>query len=217
MNLTMKNKLAYPSSLVAYVLIFFASASVDMTVFAQTNSWTMSASDKWETAADWSLGLAPINTQSIYVTNSLSKIVTVDSTTAGSYPNTMTVNDLILWTLDGSINTLLISNIGTNLPLTVLVSLTVSNGGDLVISDSAVAVSGSTNVFISLGGDVTLNNGSLLVSNVAAVGSEPGSPGALTVRVVLVVAVPVETPVTLKMFSPVSAVEAASVPVPPMV
>jgi hypothetical protein len=182
MNLTMKNKLAYPSSLVAYVLIFFASASVDMTVFAQTNSWTMSASDKWETAADWSLGLAPINTQSIYVTNSLSKIVTVDSTTAGSYPNTMTVNDLNLWTLDGSINTLLISNIGTNLPLTVLVSLTVSNGGDLVISDSAVAVSGSTNVFISLGGDVTLDNGSLLVSNVAAVGSEPGSPGALTVN-----------------------------------
>ena len=147
-----------------------------------TNSWNASSSDKWEINGDWSLGLAPTNTQSIYVTNFLSKIVTIDSTTAGSFPNTMTVNDLSLWTRDGSINTLLISNIGTNLPLTVLVSLTVSNGGELVISDSAVVVSGPTNTVASLGGDVDLENGSLSVSNVAAVGTEPGSPGSLSVN-----------------------------------
>jgi hypothetical protein len=152
------------------------------TARAQTNSWSTSASDKWEAASDWSLGLAPTSTQSIYVTNSFPKIVTIDSTTAGSFPNTMTVSNLSLWTPDSSINTLLISNIGTNLPLTVLVSLTVSNGGELVISDSAVIVSGATNGFLSLGGEVDLESGSLLVSNVAAVGPEPGSPGSLMIN-----------------------------------
>ncbi len=166
---------------IACAVVLLAGALGRATAWANTNSWATSASDKWETAGDWSLGLAPTNTQSIYITNSLSKIVTVDSTTAGSFSNAMTVNDLSLWTLDGSINTLLISNLGTNLPLTVLFSLSVSNGGDLVISDSAVAVNGATNVLVSLGGDVDLENGSLLVSNVAAVGTEPGLPGSLSV------------------------------------
>ena len=171
-----------PRLLAAGALILLASAFRPTTCWAQTNSWVTSASDKWETAGDWSLGLAPTNTQSIYVTNALSKIVTIDPATVGSFSNTMTVNDLSLWTTDGSIDMLLISNIGTNLPLTVLVSLSVSNGGELVISDSAVVVSGSTNGFLSLGGDVDLENGSLLVSNVAALGPEPGSPGSLSVN-----------------------------------
>jgi hypothetical protein len=181
-SLIVKNKLIWPRLLTAGALILISSAFGPATASALTNSWVTSASDKWENGADWSLGLAPTNTQSIYITNSLSKIVTIDSTTAGSFPNTMTVNDLNLWTLDGSINTLLISNLGTNLPLTVLVSLSVSNGGELVISDSAVIVSGLTNSFLSLGGDVTLDNGSLVVSNAAAVGPEPGSPGSLSVN-----------------------------------
>jgi len=177
---TVNNNIISPRLFAASVLVLLAGAFGPATGWALTNSWKTSASDKWETAGDWSLGLVPTNTQSIYITNSLSKIVTIDSTTAGSFPNTMTVNDLSLWTRDGSVNTLLISNIGTNLPLTMLVSLTVSNGGDLVISDSAVVVSGPTNTFLSLGGDVDLENGSLLVSNVAAVGPEPGMPGSLT-------------------------------------
>ena len=181
MNLTLRHKPVWPRLLAGCALILLAGAFGPTTGWALTNSWSTSASDKWEIAGDWSLGLAPTNTQSIYITNSLSKIVTIDSTTAGSFPNAMTVNDLSLWTSDGSINTLLISNLGTNLPLTVLFSLSVSNGGELVISDSAVAVNGSTNVLVNLGGDVDLESGSLLVSNVAAVGTEPGLPGSLAV------------------------------------
>jgi len=181
MNTIAKTRFICSPLLAACVMVLLASAFGNTTTLAQTNSWATSASDKWETAADWSLNLAPANTQSIYVTNGFSKIVTVDSTTVGSFPSTMTVNDLSLWTRDGSINMLLVSNLGTNLPLTMLVSLIVSNGGRLVISDSAVAVNGTSNTFVNLGGAVDLENGSLLVSNVAALGAEPGSPGSLTV------------------------------------
>src|ERR1700693_704250 len=147
----MNTRLICRRLLAACALVLWAGAFGHGTAWALTNSWATSASDKWETAGDWSLGLAPTNTQSIYITNSLSKIVTIDSTTVGSFPSTMTVNDLSLWTRDGSINTLLISNLGTNLPLTVLFSLSVSNGGDLVISDSAVAVDGADHGLGSLG------------------------------------------------------------------
>jgi len=62
-----------------------------------------------------------------------------------------------------------------------MVSLTISNGGELAISGSAVVVAGPTNTPSSLGGEVVLENGSLIVSNLAALGAEPGSPGSLTV------------------------------------
>ena len=177
----MKTDDIYPRSLAACALLLLIGAFGRSTALAQTNSWITSASDKWENAGDWSLALAPTNSQSIYITNSFSKIVTIDSTTAGSFSNTMTVNDLSLWTPDGSVNTLLVSNLGTNLPLTALVSLTISNGGELAISGSVVVVSGPTNTPSSLGGEVVLENGSLIVSNLAALGAEPGSPGSLTV------------------------------------
>ncbi|HXI82805.1 MAG TPA: hypothetical protein VNL17_01800 [Verrucomicrobiae bacterium] len=163
-------------------MVFLAGAFGPITGWALTNSWNTSASDKWEAAGDWSLGLAPTNTQSIYVTNSISKIVTIDSTTVGTFPNTMTVNDLSLWSSGSTTNTVLISNIGTNVSLTMLTSLSISNGGVLVISNSAVLVTGPTNTVDNLGGSIVLANGSLAVSNVAAVGPEPGSPGLLTIN-----------------------------------
>src|SRR5580704_7959540 len=101
MNLTAKTKLICRRLLAACVLVLFAGGLGVTKASALTNSWNTSASDKWETAGDWSLGVSPTNTQSIYITNSLSKIVTIDSTTAGSFSDTMTVNDLSLWTSDG--------------------------------------------------------------------------------------------------------------------
>jgi hypothetical protein len=178
MNSIRKNKRLSLQLLAAGALVLFGCAAA----FGATNSWNTSASDKWETAGDWSLGLAPTNTQSIYITNALAKTVTIDATTVGSFPSAMTVNDLSLWTRDGHVNQLLISNIGTNLPLTMLVSLTVSNGGSLVISNSAVAVTGPTNTVDDLGGHVALVNGSLAVSNLAVFGSELASFGSLSVN-----------------------------------
>ena len=93
----------------------------------------------------------------------------------------MTVNDLSVSAPDGSTNTLLVSGIGTNLPLTILTSLSVSNGGVLSLSNAVANVSGITNGNFSLGGNLVIQNASLLVSNVFACGQDPGSPGTLTV------------------------------------
>ncbi len=151
--------------------------------YAQANSWISATRGFWDDYTKWSLDVAPsTNAQSfILITNAASKTVSIDEVTSGDFPETMTISNLSVWAPADSTNTLLISDIGTNLPLTVLDSLSISNGGLLVISNSAVNVSGPTNSFISVGGGVVLANGSLLVSNVAALGQDPGSPGSLTV------------------------------------
>ena len=162
-------------------LILLASAFLHTAAWAQTNSWIASAGDKWETATNWSLGLAPTNTQSIFVTNSDSKIVTIDSTTAVGFSDTMSASDLSISTPDGSTNTLFISGTGTNLPLTILNSLSLSSGGMVVISNSAVYVQGLDGGFLNLGGGVLVEDGYLVVLNGIACGQDPGLPGALTV------------------------------------
>lgn len=151
--------------------------------YAQANSWISATRGFWDDYTKWSLDVAPsTNGQSfILITNAATKTVTIDAFTSGEFPDTMTINNLIVSAPTGSTNTLLVSGIGTNLPLTVLSSLSISNGGMLVISASAVNVSGPNNSVLSLGGDVVLEDGSLLVSNVAACGQDPGSPGSLTV------------------------------------
>lgn len=49
-------------------------------VFAQTNSWTNSASGKWEDA-NWSLGMLPGTNQTILVTNAGLKVLAIGPNT----------------------------------------------------------------------------------------------------------------------------------------
>jgi len=93
----------------------------------------------------------------------------------------MTISNLTVSAPSGSTNTLSVSDIGTALPLTILNTLSVSNGGVLLISNSAVSVSGITNGNFDLGGSLQLQNGSLSVSNVLACGQGPGATGSLAV------------------------------------
>ena len=146
------------------------------------NSWVNPGSDLWQVGTDWSLSVPPDNTHwAIFVTNANTKTVTINATTSSNFPGSMTASNLTLSAPTGSTNTLFVAGVGTNLPLTVLASLSIGNGGVLLISNSSVKVSGLTNSILSLGGSVVLENGSLLVSNVAACGQDPGSPGLLTV------------------------------------
>ena len=64
------------SSLVSLAIVMAA-----VSVQAQANSWTNSASGKWETPANWSLGIAPTNGQSIIITNASTKTLTLDIVT----------------------------------------------------------------------------------------------------------------------------------------
>jgi len=52
----MKTDDIYPRSLATCALLLLIGAFGRSTGLAQTNSWITSASDKWETAGDWSLG-----------------------------------------------------------------------------------------------------------------------------------------------------------------
>ncbi|NQU09717.1 M6 family metalloprotease domain-containing protein, partial [bacterium] len=120
-----------------------ATRAVALTVLTTTNLWVNPAGGKWETATNWSLGLAPSVVQTLMITNANTKSVTVDAATLGA-PGTMTISNLSLWALAGETNTLALADFGTNTPLRVAHSCTVSNGGSLLITNAALEVIGST-------------------------------------------------------------------------
>src|SRR6185503_17895663 len=62
-----------------------------------TNSWTNSASGKWEVGANWSLNVAPfISHPLVLITNAATKTVNNDATTATGFPGTMTLSNLVI-------------------------------------------------------------------------------------------------------------------------
>src|SRR5438046_393942 len=93
---------------------------------AQTNSWINSATDFWQDATAWSLGVPPSSAQSVLITNAGNKTVLIDTSTSSGYSNTLTVSDLILAGQGGSANTLLVNNIASNPPVHILNSLIVN-------------------------------------------------------------------------------------------
>ncbi len=101
---------------------------------ADDNSWT-AASGEWEAGSNWSLGVPPTNTQStILITNDTTKTVTIDATTSGSFPDTLTINDLTVSAPVKSTNTLFLSNAGIGTPLQIQDQLTIGDGGFLLIT-----------------------------------------------------------------------------------
>lgn len=149
------------------------------TVPAQDNSWTNTASGKWEDSANWSLGIQPTNSQSLFLTNDLTKTVTIDATTSGSYPETMTVTNVILFAPSGVTNTLVLSDAGTTTPLHVLENLSVTAGGMLLMSNSALVVDGLSGGGFSLDGGVGLYGTNTLLGDVY-IGFSTNSTGSVS-------------------------------------
>jgi len=132
-----------------------------------TNSWTNVLVGKWENASDWSLGVPPSTSQAaIFITNAISvlhasKTVTIDSTTSGGSPETMTISNLTVSAPAGLTNILQLSNAGTTTPLTILTSLDIADGGVL-------AATGSQIVNTNYGAQLTVGyngSGTLVASN----------------------------------------------------
>ncbi len=188
-------------------LLLIAQATSPVTAYAADNSWTNLLGDKWETATNWSLGVAPTNTQSaILITNAATKTITIDATTSGTFPSTLTISNLQLFAPATFANTLFLNNSGTLVPLEVLDDLIISNGGVLLISNSVLIVDGvsggslsddgtmvldgaggnliTTNVEVDVGdtdtGQMTVSNGTWLALDVT-VGLNAGSSGTLTI------------------------------------
>src|SRR5437870_3139010 len=93
-------------------------------LLAQVNSWTNAPGGKWETGANWSLGVPPASSQSAFVTNAASKTVTIDATTTNA-ASTMTVSNLTVFSLTAGVtNTVALANAGLGVPLHVVNTLT---------------------------------------------------------------------------------------------
>jgi T5SS/PEP-CTERM-associated repeat protein len=103
------------------------------------NSWISGAGGKWEAAAHWSLTIPPDSLQSIFISNAPSKTVTIDATTSGSNPSTMTNRNVIVSAPAGTVNTLFLNNAGTTTtPLQILNSLTITSGGAVAVTNSTL-------------------------------------------------------------------------------
>ena len=139
------------------LLIAFGIPSVSQ---AQTNSWIQSGDGVWQNSANWSLSQAPTNTQSLVISNSLTKIVTIDSTTSGSFSNTLTVSDVIISSPADALNILDLSNAGTNTPLNVLNNFIITSGL-LRLTGSGLWMEINTNAALTNATSAVLSNGVL--------------------------------------------------------
>src|ERR1041385_7252184 len=107
----------------------------------QTNRWTNSVSGYWQQQS-WLLGRLPGTNQTVFFRNAGSKIVTLGTNTARNYPQTMTVDSLIVASPPNSFNELLLNYAGLQVPLSAH-SLFVSNKAAVVALDSALDISGA--------------------------------------------------------------------------
>ena len=145
---------------------------------AQVNSWTGGASGKWENGANWNAG-APSSSQSIFVTNANTKTVTVDATTAGTFPGTMTINNLTVAGVGAGVNTLSLNNAGLVTPLQVNDNLNLKHGGAILINNSVLRVVNFSD-YGTIDGQVQLLSGSLQADRLA-LGSVTGETGTISV------------------------------------
>jgi len=159
-----------------FCAVIALSIAFSVTARADTNSW-INGSGKWEAAGNWSLGVPPTNTQSaVLITNAASKTVAIDATTAGSFPDTMTVSNLTLSAPAGSTNALFLNNAGVGTSAHILNSFALGDGGALLVTNSSVVVGGVFDV----NGNVRMLDGSLTATNdTATVGY--GGVGDLTI------------------------------------
>lgn len=143
----------------ACLLAFFAGTS-----FAADN-WINPGSGFWKDAANWSAGRPPDSgLGSTVINNANTKTVTIDPSTPAA---NLVINSLTVAGSGGTgTNTLLLSNLGTNNPLTLIngSELKLTQGGALVVSNSSLVVTGSFGQGFNLyAGTATLESGSLRV------------------------------------------------------
>lgn len=99
------------------------------------------------------------------ISNANTKIVTIDSTTSGSFSNTMTISNLVLSAPGASVNTLRLLNAGTAKPLRVLDSFAIGSGGAVVITGSTLQVDGMLGGSFVVNGTVMVGGGNIIVTN----------------------------------------------------
>ena len=145
----------YPFQRFAWITLALLSFYGSVTPSRAEKIWTNNASGLWSDGLNWSGHTPPDITSFIEITNDNTKTITVDvSATAAS----LTVQKLTLGAPPGATNTLLLSEVGTNNPLTFQTGLEMVDGADLRITNSAVVMQ-LTNDHVNIDGNLTLDGG----------------------------------------------------------
>lgn len=144
---------------------------VSSAAHGQINSWKTSGSGSWQSTGNWSLGVAPASNQMVFVTNTTTKTVTIDlATTTNAGGSTMTISNLTVSGPVNNTNTLFLNNAGTNTPLRLLNTASLSTRGMIIITNSVLRIDGPVSPALSIfnGGVMQVNNGTLAVTNTGA-------------------------------------------------
>lgn len=152
--------------------------------------WTNAVSGLWQDGTNWTGHTPPNVTSFIQITNDQTKTITINALTPAS---TMTVQMLRLNAPIGATNTLLLSDAGTNNPLTFQTGLELKDGAALRITNSALLLQ-LTNDHVDIDGTLTLDSGFIdfgditvtarvgrVTSGVLSINSGMVSAGAITV------------------------------------
>ena len=131
-------------------------------VFAAA-TWIHPTDGFWKDGTNWSSGRAPSSSLgSTLITNANTKTVSINAQT----PSTnLTINSLTLSGSATTTNTLLLSDVGTNNPLTLVSSeLKIAQGGALILTNSSLVLTGSFSQGFNLfAGNATLESGSVRI------------------------------------------------------
>lgn len=151
------------SSLVPIGLALLLGAGSALTISAQsTNTWTNGLSGSWHAPANWSLGAAPVFTNSfVLISNFNSKTITADASTPAT---NLYLRNLAIGALQNRQNTLVLTNLVA--PFEVTRGFTLSSGGALQIFNSTVRVDGtSAGQMTMTAAGATLQSGAVLLTN----------------------------------------------------
>jgi len=133
----------------------------------QTNGWIASGSGKWEASINWSAG-TPAITDAVDIVSggsTLPSTAIIDATTSGSFPGSMTISNLIVRRYGGigamkPPGTVSLENAGLLPTFNIWDSCTITVGGTISITNSALSCLSGSSVF-SDDGNVVVNNGFL--------------------------------------------------------
>ena len=128
---------------------FFIIAST-LSLSGQVNSWTKATSGNWEEPF-WSLGILPGAGQSVMITNLGSKTVTISSSAAQNFAQSLNVSSVVISSPANSSNSLRLNSAGFQTPLTVN-SITIASNSSFFLLGSALQLNGPMGVGMSIGG-----------------------------------------------------------------
>jgi hypothetical protein len=202
-NRNMKNHLRNLSRIAVILTLLLAGVVPLQAQLNEYNDWVNTNGGKWEVGSNWSQGTPP-GTNDAYdnIFTGTAITITIDATTSGNFPNTMTANYVLV---DSSAVMLELNNAGTTVPLHLLQDLEITgdNNSEVIVTNSALQVDGMLIVgddsgeaasfeldsgwaqigAISLGhggyGFLNLNGGTLTVSGSMTLGLAPTDGGSL--------------------------------------